>query len=245
MAKTNLKSSSGLPLYFNGEDIQSEKFESRSTVVIELEDIRPQLLNQELDCPDTFYSKYKDIDNSSGYFDKQNLRVNLYLMKPNLAGIEFVKSKATKCSSYPRLFEIVYGGGNVLLQKYVSPNENRIYRLQVKKGSKFIVPSGYAVCLVNTRQTSTLIAVEISTREARTRVVLEDKRGMSYYIIRKNAKVELVKNPYYKMIDDIESLDIEPLLKEKRITPKTPLVKQIERKSERFKWIYEKGNLDI
>ena len=245
MAKTNLKSSSGLPLYFNGEEIQSEEFDSRSTSVIELEDIRPQLLNQELDCPDTFYSKYKDIDNSSEYFEKQNLRVNIYLMKPNLAGIEFVKSKATKCSSYPRLFEIVYGGGNVLLQKYVGPNENRVYRLQVKKGSKFIVPSGYAICLVNTRQASTLIAVEISTRDARTRVVLEDKRGMSYYIIRKNAKVEVVKNPSYKMVDDIEPLDIEPLLKEKRITPKTPLVKQIERKSERFEWIYEKGDLDI
>jgi hypothetical protein len=245
MAKTNLKSSSGLPLYFNGEEIQSEEFESKSTSTIELEDIRPQLLNQELDCPDIFYSKYKDIDNSSGYFEKQNLRVNIYLIKPNLAGIEFVKSKATKCSSYPRLFEIVYGGGNVLLQKYVGPNENKIYRLQVKKGSKFIIPPGYAVCLVNTRQASTLISVEISTRDARTRVVLEDKRGMSYYIIRKNAKVEVVKNPSYKMVDDIEPLDIEPLLEEKRITPKTPLVKQIERKSERFKWIHEKGDLDI
>jgi hypothetical protein len=166
-------------------------------------------------------------------------------MKPNLAGIEFVKSKATKCKSYPRLFEIVYGGGNVLLQKYVGPDENKIYRLQVKKGSKFIVPAGYAVCLVNTRQASTLIALEISTRDARTRVVLEDKRGMSYYIIRKNAKVEVVRNPAYKMVDKIEKLDIESVLEERRITPVRPLVKQIKRKRDRYDWIFEKNSFDF
>jgi oxalate decarboxylase/phosphoglucose isomerase-like protein (cupin superfamily) len=245
MAKTNLKSSSGLPIYFNGEEIQSEEFTASSTSTIQLEDIRPQLLNQDLDCPDTFYTKYKDIDNSKKYFEERNLRANIYLMKPNLAGIEFVKSKATKCSTYSRLFEIVYGGGNALLQKYVGPDENKVYRLQVKKGSKFIVPPGYALCLVNTRQASTLIAIEISTRDARTRVVLEDKRGMSYYIIRKNAKVEVVRNPAYKMVDKIEKLDIEEVLEEKRITPKTPLVKQIERKSERYNWIFEKNDMDF
>ncbi len=245
MAKTNLKSSSGLPIYFNGEEIESEEIEWKSKSVVGLEDIRPQLLNQELDCPDTFYSKYKDVDNSEEKFKKENLRMNIYLMKPNLAGIEFVKSKATKCSSYPRLFEIVYGGGNVLLQKCVGTDKNKVYRLQVKKDSKFIVPPDYAVCLVNTRQASTLIAVEISTRDARTRVVLEDKRGMSYYIIRKNAKVEVARNPAYKMKDKIESLDIEPILEERRITPKRALIKQIQRKSERYEWIYKKNSYDF
>lgn len=245
MARTDLKSSSGLPLYFNGEEILSDEYDSGSISTIQLEDIRPQLLNQDLDCPDIFYNKYKDIDNEREIFKKRNLRVNIYLMKPNLAGIEFVKSKATKCKSYSRLFEIVYGGGSVLLQKYVGPNENKVYKLQVKKGSKFIVPPGYALCLVNTRQASTLIALEISSRDARTRVVLEDKRGMSYYIIRKNAKVEIVRNPSYKMVDTIEKLEIEPILKEKRITPKRPLIKQIERKSERYDWIFKKDSMDF
>ncbi|MCK9415506.1 MAG: glucose-6-phosphate isomerase family protein [Candidatus Dojkabacteria bacterium] len=245
MAKTNLKPSSGLPIYFNGGELQSEEFNSYTLSVIGLSDIKPQLLNQELDCPDIFYSKYKDVDNSFGYFKKQDLRVNIYLMKPNLAGIEFVKSKATRCASYPRLFEIVYGGGNVLLQKQTGNNENKVYRLQVKKGSKFIVPPGYSICVVNTRQASTLIAVEISTRDALTRVVLEDKRGMSYYVIRKNAKVEVVRNPYYKMADEIEALDMEQVLKDKKITPGTPLIKQIERKSERYKWIHKKNDMDF
>ncbi|MDD3475018.1 MAG: glucose-6-phosphate isomerase family protein [Candidatus Dojkabacteria bacterium] len=245
MAKTDLKTSSGLPLYFNGEEIQSEDFNSNSVSTVSLEDIRPQLLNQDLDCPEVFYSKYKDIDNSEEFFKKKNLRVNIYLMKPNLAGIEFVKSKATRCSSYPRVFEIVYGGGSVLLQKYVSPNENRVYRLQVKKGSKLIIPPGYSVCLVNTRQASTLIVLEISSRESRGRVVLEDKRGMSYYIIRKNAKVEVVRNPAYKIVDKVQKIDMDKLLDEKGITPKRSLIKQIEKNSEKFDWIHKKDDMDF
>ena len=245
MAKTDLKTSSGLPLYFNGEEIQSEDFSSASISTVYLEDIRPQLLNQDLDCPESFYTKYKDIDDSKESIKKQNLRVNIYLMKPNLAGIEFVKSKATRCSSYPRLFEIIYGGGNILLQKYISPRENRIYRLQVKKGSKFIIPPGYSICIVNTRQASTLIALEISGRESRSRVVLEDKRGMSYYIIRKNAKVEVVRNPAYRIVDTVGKLDMDKILDEIGITPKRSLIKQIEKNREKFNWIHQKNNMDF
>ncbi|HCC67655.1 TPA: hypothetical protein DEP90_00340 [Patescibacteria group bacterium] len=245
MAKTNLKQSSGLPLFFNGEEIQSEEYQPKDISIITIEDIKPQLLNLDLDCPETFYVKYKDIDNQLGDLKNMGLRVNLYLMKPNLAGIEFVKSKATKCSKYPRLFEIIYGGGNVLLQKYVSPIENRIYRLQIKKGSKLLVPPGYSICLINTRQASTLIALEISPRNSRTRVVLEDKRGMSYYIIRKNAKVEIVRNPAYKIINNIEDLDIKKILNEKNITKKTPIIKQILRNYEKFDSIFKESDMDF
>lgn len=245
MARTNLKSSLGIPLYFTGDEIQSEQFKSSNISVIDIEDIRPQLLNHDLDCPEIFYVKYKDLDNENEKFKKANLRVNLYLMKPNLAGIEYVKSKATKCSKYPRLFEIVYGGGTLLLQKYISAKENKIFKIHIKKGTKLIVPPGYSICLINTRQTSTLIAVEISSRDARTRVVLEDKRGMSYYIIRKNAKVEVVRNPAYKIVKNIDKLDIEKILKEKRITPKTPLIKQVFRNNERFDWLFKESDMDF
>lgn len=245
MAKTNLKQSSGLPLFFNGETLLSEEFHPKETSTIHIEDIKPQLLNLDLDCPEIFYTKYKDFDNQAQELKDNDLRVNMYLMKPNLAGIEFTKSKATKCSSFPRLFEIIYGGGNVLLQKYISPIHNKVYRLQVKKGSKFIVPPGYSICLINTRQASTLIAIEISCRKARTRVVLEDKRGMSYYIIRKNAKVEIVRNPAYKIINDIEEININKVLKSWNITAKTPILKQILRNNEKFDWIFKKSDMDF
>jgi glucose-6-phosphate isomerase len=245
MAKTNLKPSSGLPLFFNGEDIQSEEYAPKEISVVGIEDIRPQLLNQDLDCPEVFYSKYKDLDNSQGEIKGNNLRMNIYLMKPNLAGIEFTKSKATRCSKYPRLFEIVYGGGSILLQKYISPIENKFYRLQVKKGSKILVPPNYSICLVNTRQTSTVIALEISSRDANTRVVLEEKRGMSYYIIRKNAKVEIVRNPSYKIVHDVGKIDMDSILKDHGITEKTPIIKQILRNNEKFNWLFKESDMDF
>lgn len=68
---------------------------------------------------------------------------------------------------------------------------------------------------------------------------------MSYYIIRKNAKVEVVRNPAYKMVDQIDKVDMEKEVADKGITPKTPLIKQIERKRERYDWIFEKSDMDF
>jgi len=130
MARTNLKPSIGLPIYFSNQELQSDEFNTSTVSVVDLEQVRPQLLNQELDCPDIFYNKYKDIDNSSEYFKKQNLRTNMYLMKSNLAGIEFVKSKATRCASYPRLFRnSIWGVKYTSNKNILDLMKNKIYRL--------------------------------------------------------------------------------------------------------------------
>ena len=75
--------------------------------------------------------------------------------------------------------------------------------------------------------------------------MLEDKRGMSYYIIRKNAKVEIVRNPAYKIVNKVGKVDMDKLIEEKGITPKRNLIKQIEKNSERFEWMFQKDIMDF
>ena len=60
---------------------------------------------------------------------------------------------------------------------------------------------------------------------------------MAYYVIRKNAKQEIVRNPNYKIVNEPEKIDTEKILKEYSITPKTTITKQIIRKNERFDWL--------
>jgi len=60
---------------------------------------------------------------------------------------------------------------------------------------------------------------------------------MAYYVIRKNAKQEIVRNPNYKIVNEPEKIDTEKILKEYLITPKTTITKQIIRKNERFDWL--------
>lgn len=238
MARIDLKQSSGLPIFYSGEDLQPQGLSVSSISTICIDEIRSQLLNEDLNCPEVFYKKYKDLDKDSVFKDK-NLRINVYLIFPNLAGIEYSKTFATRCKNYPRIFEIIYGGGVILLQKYDSPIKNRVIKMVVKKGQKVIVPQGYTSTIVNSRQNSNLIVLELHSRDASPRIVLDEHKGMSYYIIRKNAKQETVRNPEYKIVNEPEKLNSDTILSKYGVTPKTPIVKQVMRKYEKFEWLFK------
>ena len=169
----------------------------------------------------------------------------MYLIFPNLAGIEYTKTFATRSKRYPRILEIAYGGGIVLLQRYDSPSKNRIIKLQVRKGQKIIIPSGYTCAIINSRQNSNLIVLEIHSRDAKPRIVLDDRKGMSYYIIRKNAKQETVRNPEYKIVEEPETLNTDSILSKYGVRNGTPVVKQIMRKYEKFTWLFSQDSVSI
>ncbi len=244
MAKIDLKKTSGFPLIYDGEDLQAKDLKFQETISISIDDVRAQLLNKELSCPEVFYKKYKGLDFDNLYASK-DLKINFYVLKPNLAGIEFVKTRATKCLRYPRLIDIIYGGATILLQRYRSPKDNRIIRITAKKEQKVIVPAGYSAVVVNTRQNSNLIFAEYLSINAHPHVVLDEKNGLAYYIIRKNAKQETVRNPYYKIVNEPEKLDWDKIILNYGITPKTPVIKQILRKYERFEWLFKENSVAI
>ncbi len=244
MAKIDLKQSSGLPIFYSGEDLLPQGLSITDTSVICIDDIRSQLLNEDLNCPEIFYKKYKGIDKDD-VFRTKNIKINMYLIYPNLAGIEYTKTFATRCKRYPRIFEITYGGGIVLLQKYDSPVNNRVIKIIIKKGDKLIIPSGYTCTIINSRQNSNLIVLEMHSKDAKPRIVLDDRRGMSYYIIRKNAKQETVRNPEYKIVGEPEKINTQAILSKYGVKGKTPIVKQIMRNYEKFKWLFEQDSIDM
>jgi oxalate decarboxylase/phosphoglucose isomerase-like protein (cupin superfamily) len=244
MARIDLKQSSGLPIFYSGEDLLPQGLSISETSTICIDDIRSQLLNEDLNCPQIFYKKYKDLDKDD-VFKGKNIRINMYLIYPNLAGIEYAKTFATRCKSYPRILEVIYGGGIILMQKYESATNNRVMKILVKKGEKIIIPQGYTCAIINSRQNSNLIVLEMHSRNAKPRVVLDDRKGMSYYIIRKNAKQETVRNPEYKIVELPEKINSNAILSKYGVKDTTPIVKQIMRKYEKFNWLFEEDSVDI
>lgn len=244
MPKIDLRNSSGFPIIYNNDALEVKDFSFQEVVDVTIDNIRPQLLNKELTCPDVFYKKYKNLDNNDIYKSK-NIKVNFYTLKPNLAGIEYVKTRATRCSKYPRIIEIVHGGAIVILQNYEGPNKNRVIISSAKKKQKIIVPAGYALVVVNARQNSNLVFSEYLFIKSRPQAVLDVRDGLAYYVIRKNAKQEIVRNPNYKIVNEPEKLDWESITQEYGITPKTPIIKQIVRKNERFEWLFKENSVSI
>ncbi len=241
MSKIDLQGSAGFPVVYDNEELLFKNFSYKKKVIVGIDDTRSQLLNKELDCPEIFYEKYKGID-SNKIFESKKIKVNIYTIKPNLAGIEFVKTRVTRCKKYPRIIEVLYGSASILLQQYKSPKENRVLKIQAKKGQKIIIPAGYDFVAVNARQNHILIIAEIMYIHAISRVVLDDNSGMAYYIIRKNAKQEIVRNPNYKIVNELEKIDMQKVIQSYGITPKTAVIKQIIRKYEKFGWLFKENS---
>lgn len=244
MAKIDLRGVLGLSVIYDGEDLILKDTECQEKLVVSIDDMRDQLLNKELDCPEIFYTKYKQID-TKGLFASKKLKLNIYTMRSNLAGIEYVKTRATRSSKYPRIFEVLFGSSTILLQKYKSPKENRIIKILAKKGDKVIVPAGYDFVATNPRQSSTLILAEVMSIKASPRVTLDDYSGIAYYVIRKNAKQEIVRNPNYKIVNELEKVNMADIVKEYGITPKTTITKQIIRKYEKFDWLFKEDSVSF
>jgi len=242
MAKIDLRTATGFSILYENDELvfKNSSYEKRSIVTID--DIREQLLNKELDCPEVFYQKYFKVDTDSVLASKK-VKLNIYTMNSNLAGIEFVKTRVTRCKKYPRIVEILHGTAIILLQQYKSPKDNRVMKIVAKKGQKIIIPANYDFVAVNPRQNTPLIFAEIMSVKAISRIVLDDNSGMAYYVIRKNAKQEVVRNPNYKIVNEVEKVDMEKIIKDYGITPKTTVIKQLIRKYEKFKWLFKEDSV--
>ncbi|HVX92777.1 MAG TPA: glucose-6-phosphate isomerase family protein, partial [Candidatus Dojkabacteria bacterium] len=182
-------------------------------------------------------------DNDSVFHEK-NINVNLTVLPANLAGIEYTKTKGYVVKDYPRIVEIVNGSGTLLLQSFEKSFEGDIIQSTMKKGQKIIIPAGYYSSFINTRQT-TLVLLEIYSKNAEELYDLDDMNGMSYYVIRKNAKQEIVRNPIYKMVNKGRKVQWDNLLSQFNITLKTPVTKQILRKYEKFSWLFKTSDISI
>jgi oxalate decarboxylase/phosphoglucose isomerase-like protein (cupin superfamily) len=236
MRKIDLKKTSGLNLVYDKDCFKFEKITYSRNKLVTLDDMREQILNEDLQSPEIFYTKYSSLD-SEGVFQNKHIKINLIHVPSNVAGIEYVKTKATECNTHNKVVEIVSGGGMILIQNFSpSKEESTVALLKVKTTEKIIIPAKYSYSLINNRSTP-LIVLEFLASKAKNKLTLDEMRGMAYYVIRKNAKQEIVRNPLYKIVNTKRKVDWDKFYKKCNITPKTPFSRQILRKYEKFGWL--------
>lgn len=243
MARVDLKKSAGFSLYLDDAELSTQDMQFEEVGTVDLEQIRPQLLNEELSSPESFYSKYMGFDHDK-IFSSKRLKVNIYVIPSNFAGIEFVKTRATRLPNHPKIMEVIYGNGAVLMQKFESDDSSDIIYSRIKREQKFIVPAGYDITLVNTRNSS-LVVLEVYSSETKHVSQLDTMKGMSYYVIRKNAKQEVVQNPRYRYVSNFRKVRWDDVVVKHNITLKTPIVKQILRKYDKFDWLFKENSIKI
>ena len=246
MGVIDLRKYSGLSISFDGSEIvpQEGSIEQGDKSVVKISDMRSQLLNPDLSCPVIFYMYFSGIDRKS-VFKRKNLLFNLMVMPQNLAGIEYVKTKGMRADSHAVLVEVVQGFTTLLMQTRVeSGNEGQIrsFVVKLKRGEKYVIPPGFDFILVNTRQSTSIVALIHST-SVKVEDVFDDARGGANYIIRKNARQEIVQNPFYRMVTSEKPCKPDDLYKHFGLTAKTPVFKQILRKYDRFRWLHDMNKI--
>lgn len=228
MVKVDLLKASGLPLYLENGQLFGFTQINAQRQNFQINEVRKQLLNSDVECSDTIFSKYSNL--FPEYLKK--VSINAYLITPFLAGIEYSKTNAF-VSTQNSIYEVIHGGGVLIMQDFNSSEEGKVFYTVLKKGSKFVIPSGYEFSFSNTKSLP-LIVLEFTQNSKSICNCLDDMKGMSYYVIRKNAKYEIVKNPSYKFVGDAMKLGFEKPLKSLGISPKTPIYKQLSKNYEKI-----------
>ncbi len=243
MSKLDLKKTLGFSVIIEDGIVVESELQYSNSASFEIKDMKDQLLNSEITCPEVFYTKYYNFD-KDGIYKSKNIKVNLITIQSNLAGIEYVKTRGVRTTSYPKILEVVSGAGIIILQNFEKKFEGDIIISNLKKDTKVIIPADYAYSITNTRS-SMLVVSEISFSKSDEIDELDDMNGMAYYVIRKNAKQETVRNPGYKMVSDPRKVKWDEVLMKLGITLKTPIIKQILRKYEKFEWLFKEDSVSL
>jgi len=244
MRRIDLKQAAGLHLTLEEGELITTDCAFSSRKVYDVEYISGQLLNSQITFNEPVFTKYMRLDVDDMYKSK-NVRINEYVIPPNLLGIEYIKTKAVLSPTYSKIIEIHHGGGAIMLQKIIKGTVTDVIYTSVKKNQKIVIPAGYSMILINNRQNAPLIAAEIMSTESKNYTVLDDVQGMSYYIIRKNAKQETVLNPMYRTAAKMRKVKWDDVVQNLKITLKTPVTKQLIRKYDKFDWLFNGKTIEI
>lgn len=190
--------------------------------LVSINQISPILLNRALRYPEVVYKEYQNIHYSKLSVPNRKSKYDIVYLPAGLLGVEYIKTHiyynpclTTVCDSF---VEVISGILTILLQKneengnpfsaFTSVKE--FFIVNIPKGEKFAVPTGYYYSFVNTSSEPLVFAKVVSAGHCQIDYMrLQKERGLAFYLISKNAKVEVVANPKYKCLSGVKVLSFK------------------------------------
>lgn len=173
---------------------------------ISLNHIEPILLNKFLKYPEQVYRRITNV--RSGADIESSINYNIYEIPSGLLGVEYIKthiySSEFKKNKSSCVIEVVKGDLKVIIQEHYEENAfhkvvENIQIIELSPGEKLSIPSGVYYTFVNTSSDKVIFAkltiqkpIEVDYSQ------LKREKGLAFYIISKNARLEIVANPKYK-----------------------------------------------
>lgn len=216
----DLQDISSLPIQFDfseGTFVFNECVKCSKLEKIPLSELTPALLNKTLKYPEIVYEEgenlYEDIDEE--VFQGSNLKYEVIVIPAGLLGIEYIKShiyySPASEGKYGCMVECLYGMLTVLIQKNKPKDEldfdtsvEKGMMIKLRKGEKIAIPAGYYYTFINTKNMPVIFSRIYKSKGVINYSIISNEQGLAYFAIRKNARTEIVFNPRYKEVPQIE-----------------------------------------
>jgi oxalate decarboxylase/phosphoglucose isomerase-like protein (cupin superfamily) len=226
----DLNDVSGLPIQFDPDTstfVLSEELGCDGEYKVKLSEIVPVLLNKYLKYPEVVYTHRKNIAIKG--IESEGVSYDLLHIPFGLLGIEYMKTHVYYSDEIPGKYdcvvEVLQGELTAILQKNEAKEDEWQYDTNVedlsilvlRKGHKLAIPTGYFYTFVNTGSLPLIIS-KVSAIQKHSLVnydVLKREKGLACYIISKNAKIETVANPKYKVPAKLKATGIGTFMEKK------------------------------
>ena len=218
----NLQKISGLPISFDEkkmnldfhEDFPSIKKSERS-----LEELKPYLKNSNIQRgPDSIYYvwRYVHLKNDTLKLKEVNLRYDLTLIPSGKIDSEFSKTaghfhknKINTDIPYPDIYEVLMGRAYFLIQSPEKDTKNikAVRLVEAGPGEKVLVPPQFpGHTTINAFNEPLIMANWISDQAVYDYDSYKNSHGASYYLLNNNNLIDIVRNPHYNSVPEIEKI---------------------------------------
>lgn len=223
---------SGLPILFDEEkldlvfegDFPFIKKSERS-----LEDLRPYLKNPDANnvlnrASNIIYYvwRYVHLNKDVEKLKEANLRYDLTLIPPGKVDSEFSKTaghfhknKVNTDLPHPEIYEVLTGRAYFLIQSPEKDTKNikAVKLIEAGPGEKVLVPpqfSGHTT--INAFSEPLIMANWISDQAVYDYDSYKNNRGASYYLLDNNDLIDIVKNPNYNSVPEIQKINASDII---------------------------------
>lgn len=211
---------SSLPIQFDYQDtsfIFNDCITCGCRKKIELDHLTPTLLNKSLKYPEIVYAENENLYSTedSQFFNETGLHYDIVALPAGLLGIEYIKTHVyyspEEEGKYSSVVECLHGTLTVLIQKNKPKDEYEFQSeveegmmIKLRQGEKIAIPTGYYYTFINTRNLPAIFSRTYKNKGMVDYGMLANEQGLAYFAIRKNARTEVVYNPRYKTVPDIQ-----------------------------------------
>lgn len=185
----------------------------QSRIDIPLKEMMPILLNKFIRYPESVYTKY--VYTPQDPTDKSGLKLYFIHLPSSLLGIEYSKTHVYHSDHSKEKFasfaKVVSGNVTTIIQRNGNSDADTnhstfvddVKLVSLKQEEKIAIPSGYYYAFINHSEEDAIISVFCKTLKRLNYTDLIKEKGLAFYIISKNSRMEIVANPRYKISSKI------------------------------------------